>query len=231
MSYSNGPKIVTRGLVFYYDAANGKSFVGVSGSWNDLTENGFNTTDRCSTGTQYNSGSINNAVRGFLFDGTKTRFRRDVEGVLFSGSYNFTWECWAYPYSTSGQKALIGRRSTADDMLAVNGSAIWLSRAQVNAVQGGTFVANTWNHIAGSGNSSNLYVYLNGVKVGTGTNTSAFTGNFLNWYIGCLHDAYGEGSLANPFSGSIALAKCYSTQLTDDEIFQNYNATKGRFRL
>ncbi len=39
MSYKNGPKVVTEGLIAYLDAANTKSYPGSGTTWYDLTKN------------------------------------------------------------------------------------------------------------------------------------------------------------------------------------------------
>ena len=44
MSYFNGPKIVSDGLVMCLDAANSKSYISGSSTWNDLSGNGNNGT-------------------------------------------------------------------------------------------------------------------------------------------------------------------------------------------
>jgi len=41
MSYSNGPRIVTDGLVLYLDAGNSKSYPGSGNTWYDLSGNNF----------------------------------------------------------------------------------------------------------------------------------------------------------------------------------------------
>ena len=63
MAYSNGPKIVTDGLVLCLDAANSKSYPGTGTAWNDLSGNGNNGT--LINGVGYNS---NNGV-SLVFDG------------------------------------------------------------------------------------------------------------------------------------------------------------------
>ena len=42
MSYSNGPRIATDGLVLCLDAGNSKSYSGSGTTWNDLSGNGKN---------------------------------------------------------------------------------------------------------------------------------------------------------------------------------------------
>ena len=44
MSYSNGPRIATDGLVLCLDAGNSKRYSGSGTTWNDLSGNGKNGT-------------------------------------------------------------------------------------------------------------------------------------------------------------------------------------------
>ena len=226
-AFHHSPQIVQDGLVLLLDAANPKSYPGSGTTWKDLSGNGNHQTDRSSTTTDFISGN----PAYFDFDATNDRFRRDSEGVAFASTYNFTWAAWVKPDVLSGTQGIIGRRSLADDILGFNGTSIYITRAGTGAVQGGTATADSWNYIAATGNSTNLYVYLNGTQVNSGAHTTVFTGTFLNWYLGVKHDAYGEGSLTNPFNGKIAIASCYNKTLTQTEITQNYNAHKGRFGI
>jgi hypothetical protein len=230
MPINYSPSVVTSGLVFYYDAENVKSYPGTGTNFYDLSSNGVTTIDRSTTTTDF----ISTHPKCFDFDGTNDRFRRDSaqgEGVAFSGSFDFTWGAWAKPDVLSGTQGVIGRRSIADDIIGFSGTTVYIARAQTGAVSGGTAVVDVWNHIVATGNSTNLYVYLNGIQVNSGAHTTPFTGGFLNWYLGCKHDAYGEGLLTNPLNGKIAIAKCYNICLTDDQVLQNFNAHRSRFGI
>ena len=63
MAFNYSPKIVTDGLVLYLDAANSKSYVSGSTTWNDISRSGINgTLVNGPTFTGSNGGSI-------VFDG------------------------------------------------------------------------------------------------------------------------------------------------------------------
>jgi hypothetical protein len=71
MAFFRGPNVVTNGLVLALDAANPKSYVSGSTTWNDLSGNNYNGTLSGSTIPTYNAsnggslsfpgGAINNS--------------------------------------------------------------------------------------------------------------------------------------------------------------------------
>jgi hypothetical protein len=67
---------------------------------------------------------------------------------------------------------------------------------------------------------------LNGAKLATISYTTGVTFNSEKEYI-----AKSDNSQAESFNGSVASVKMYNRALTEEEILQNYNATKGRFGL
>jgi hypothetical protein len=66
MSYANGPRIVTDGLVLHLDAANRKSYPGSGSTWYDLSGNGNNAT--LSTGPVFSSANNGNFYFGNTSD-------------------------------------------------------------------------------------------------------------------------------------------------------------------
>jgi len=83
-------------------------------------------------------------------------------------------------------------------------------------------VTDQWFNVVGTWGANFKKLYINGVEVASGGNTGTDTGS---------RDRYLGGRGANfPFNGKIPIAKIYNRTLTDKEIMQNYNATKGRFQ-
>lgn len=87
-----------------------------------------------------------------------------------------------------------------------------------------------WTHVTWVLDRSALEFrgYVNGVKVGTPQSFSEpgnVTYQNTNAYIGCSHSNYYRG-----IGGQIDMIKVYRGTLTDTEVLQNYNATKGRYR-
>ena len=93
-----------------------------------------------------------------------------------------------------------------------------------NTVVGATSLSlNTWYFAAVTySDSTGWKLYLNGREDGTSASTTTFTGN-QEIVIG----AYSSG---NNFTGRISNIQVYNRTLTATEIFQNYHATKGRYK-
>ena len=87
MAFRYSPKIITDGLVLFLDAANPKSFVSGSTTWNDLTTNFNNgTLVNDPTYSLTNSGNI-------VFDGTDDNIQLGNASKFISGS-NITVDTW-----------------------------------------------------------------------------------------------------------------------------------------
>jgi len=78
-----------------------------------------------------------------------------------------------------------------------------------------------WHHIVGVWDGSELRQWTDGVKTTvTGVTTSAT--NLTGVEIG-------EEGVSRQFSGGIAQARIYNRALTDQEVLDNFNATRGIF--
>jgi hypothetical protein len=84
-------------------------------------------------------------------------------------------------------------------------------------------ITGQWFHVVGVWGVGFKRLYLNGAQVASGTNTGLNTGSRVR-YIGSR-----AGGL--PLNGFIPTIRVYNRTLTEAEILQNYNATKGRFLL
>ena len=91
--------IITNGLVLYLDAANTKSYVSGSTTWNDLSRNN-------NTGTLINGSTFNSLNGGsIVFDGIDDR----VSGTTINTGQNFTVNCWIFPTLLGAtRRALVG---------------------------------------------------------------------------------------------------------------------------
>jgi hypothetical protein len=90
---------------------------------------------------------------------------------------------------------------------------------------------NTWYcfHFVNSydGVNTTMKSYINGTLVRSITNTGqTITTTFLPLVIGGWRSNLPTDY---PFKGKISIVKVYNKELTQDEINQNYNATKGRY--
>jgi hypothetical protein len=251
MGLKHHPRVVTNGLVGYWDAANTRSYSG-----SGLTANGLVGIG----GTLLNGVGFTSSNNGsFIFDGTNDYFESPHSDSLnISGS--ITVDVWVYltSLSNSGDLNLICKYSNAGgssnqswilfkstgnySAFSPNGTAgnnefVWLATSSGNT--GGAFIGtgeqvqiNTWYNVVAIYNSSNekIEIYTNGQLKSSATRTGQTSGvlstNLRNLQIG------GTPLDSNRYvQGRIPSAKIYNRALTQQEILQNYNATKTRYGL
>ena len=217
MGFYRGPNIITDGLVLALDAGNIKSYQSGSTTWYDKSGNGNNGT--LVNGPTFNSGSGGSIV----FDGVDDCVVVNSNANILSKT-SYTKISWFYITSylyniisggNSGQHAFWlagGNKLNAGH----NGS--WSTVVSTTALS-----LNTWYFGAVTFNTTNGWkLYVNGIQESTSASTTTYTGNDE-----ILIGAFGTGT--NVFAGRIAVAQVYNKVLTDQDILQNYNATKGRF--
>ena len=243
MSYSNGPKIVTDGLVLCLDAANRKSYPLSGSTIYDLSGNGNNGTFGASAASPTFSGDNGGVLN---FDG----------GDYFSGNldYNlttypdFTVEAWVYGNSwtyANAYRGVLNRSNnvTHDFSVFISSSlnttnstgqmASWIFNTSNNIVQhnsSSSLILQTgvWNHCVWSFNDNVGFTYYlndsNGVTHNTST-TRRKTATTSPYNVGRW---VGGGYF---WDGKISTVKFYNRALSSDEIRRNYNALKGRYGL
>jgi hypothetical protein len=246
MSVSGGPDLIQDGLVLCLDAANTKSYPGSGTVWTDLSRNGCNAT--------LVNGPIFNSTNGGAigFDKTDDYAQIISNSPLFCTNGNWSCQVWCNPIDLGEgnfgrifenvDQAGYSNNTILNDgwNLTTNGSFVanGIQVSQVGTTRTGNlnlFFANffttysTWYNIAVTTTGVVCRVYKNGVFFGTQNFSSAITtmvGRNVSTYVG------NRGALDRTFNGNIASVLVYPNKaLSASEILQNYNATKGRFRL
>jgi hypothetical protein len=218
MAFGRGPSIVKDGLVLYLDAANVKSYTGSGTTWGDLSGNGNN-------GTLVNGPTFNSSNSGSIdFDGSNDWCQ--VSSLSLSTT-SYTKIAWFNPDTSTnniisgggdGQHAFwMGGTSTT---LQAGHNGLW----STVSYSPGSMIGNWWFGAVSFNISTGWKLYLNGQLVDTDASTTTFTGG-TSVRIG----AYGDA--ANLFNGRISISQIYNKVLSDSEVLQNYNATKGRYGL
>lgn len=242
MAASDGPRIITDGLVFAVDAADRNSYTSGSNTWYDWSGNGNNgTLTNGPTFDEANGGSI-------VFDGT------DDEIVVFAPSLK--WQNWdsitiecAFKFDTlvggvNGRQYVFDFRQSGgtngaigffhDNNVNPNGLKLFYSVGSptyeeplITTINAGEiiFYQVTFNKTA---STNNIRHYVNGTNYLNRsiniTTTTINSGN--NIYLG----GYSGNSYA--MNGNIYLFRAYPNKLlSEQEITQNYNALKSRFNL
>lgn len=223
MSYSNGPRIITNGLVSYLDAGNIKSYSGTGTTWVDITGNSKNCT-------LYNSPIYSTFNKGYFnFDGINDYgiINHSTAGNSFSvdiwfnisslpplGEYTFllsygdSYYDWALAFYDT-QLYIFYEGLTADEIISP------------------PIVTNTWYnfHLIYNSSSTLSSFYLNNNFLGS--LSMSIPANYTNIIVG-------SSSSVSPeylYNGKISSIKLYNNILSSDEIRQNYNVIKGRYSL
>ena len=222
MAFRYSPKIVTDGLVLCLDAANPRSFVSGSTTWNDLTKN-------LNNGVLTNGPTFISDKGGcVVFDGSNDYVNLGPNINLTTG---LTYNVWLK--TTSNISHLIGAYNNSSPFpgwsvaIGINvpdGVICWWSGG---AWKNSGMVINTNQilNVTVTYENGDIIFYLNGLYYSTVSSStiSTYTGDkFLG---GRANDGQ------TPFLGNMYNTSIYDRKLTSSEVLQNYKATKSRFGL
>ena len=217
MSIKSGPRIVTNGLIFDIDAASSKTYSGTG-----LTANGLIAGLSATLVNGVGFSSLNNGF--FIFDGTNDYITagNDASVQISSG----TISAWARTSSPGGSfRGIVAKQGAYGLFYADNVLVSYDWNTGSTRSTGLNIADNTWKNVVmtyQSGVSSGTIIYLNGVSILTTTITiSDQTSNLFG----------GAEAVATQYAAcQISSFNMYSRVLTAQEVLQNYNTTKGRFR-
>jgi hypothetical protein len=228
---SGGPNIVVDGLVLALDAANTKSYISGSTTWNDLSRNNNNGT--LINGPTFNTGSGGSIV----FDGVDDYVEIPDSPSLNFGTGDFTVLCWINGISVypGGTKTIIWKGSRFDGNVA-GWSMAWAggtsdlffiissNTARLEGRVPGFGLWGGYKMVGMQRVGSNWRLINNGVTTSLGT----FTGN-----VDTSSPIYfSRNGVYNSYFNYIMSNTCiYNRALSSTELLQNYNATKTRFGL
>ena len=232
MGFSDGPTIVTNGLVLSLDAADRNSYSGSGTAWNDLSGNN-------SIGTLTNSPTFNTANGGFFGFVTDDYVLIPENSAL--NSQTISIEMWIKTNSLSqnGMWFEKGQLNTQYNLFQEGASFFWRQRITTGGVINlsmttSTYLSTTsWAQVVATFTSGDRKIYVNGVVAASDTQTGTIVTDTNGMSIGVwggftTKPADGRGYFYN---GSIAIIKVYNRSLSQLEILQNYNAQKSRFDL
>jgi hypothetical protein len=217
MGVKSGPRIVTNGLIFDLDAAVSRSYSGTG-----LTANGLIGGIG---GTLVNGVGFSSANNGsFFFDGTNDYIVSPSDSSYAFGANDFTISAW---FKSSDKS----RYSNIFNLYENNNFGIEfysnLTNGYFRTWVGSTLLIgdiditnNTWNHVCLRRLSGTITQFVNGIQNLSTTATSSIPLNILK-----------IGSIVNLYYclGNISQVQLYNRSLSQQEILQNYNATKGRY--
>lgn len=246
--------IITTNLVQHLDAGDSSSYSGSGNTWSDISGQGvhatlYNSPTYSSTegGGSFSFDGVNDYG---LFDNSVVAPIRPSEAEL--NSHGFTIQIWlkqdvgesgfswtnaladnnvyhglviAYDNRTSSGGRIVFHKMDGD-----GGSGVTSRRSRVFTNTGNISVWKfiTWRFGSASQNDWNGFVnttkYTSGTNSGSGSSVAYGTGRD-----GTLASRAVGTSAERYFKQNIAMVLCYDDVLTDQEVADNFNATKSRF--
>jgi hypothetical protein len=233
MGLNYNPTIVPDGLVMYMDITNSRSYSGSGNTVYNLVNGGIAGT--IVTGITYdtdNKKNLNfNGSSGYMFsndtsmDFSTSDFTIQTTVKLnglsngFTGAYGTVICAGAALTNNSSILQFVG---TATSHYAVG---LWHQPTSTTIGRNYNFQTNKIYNIAVVKNTSQVEFFVDGTSIGT-TSTS----NYFNF----TANGFGVGRWYYPgyeqyLKGNIYDLKAYNRALSNSEILQNYNASKGRY--
>jgi hypothetical protein len=238
MAVGYNPSIVSDGLVLYLDAVNLRSYSGSGNTWYDLTTNSNHAQ-------KINSPNyINTSGGGFTFDGIGTNyFNLDSKSSLVnvnagtvggwvrfndldSDSTNYVFVSYggnAYGGGFILQHSGLGGTSLRLELLTFGGSISGAPRANIDKSTAMPYQGQDI-YMIGTWTTSEVKLYINGVLLSTvSTNAALPSRSTLR--------ISSEGGRGRGVNGTVYNTSIYNRALTQQEILQNFNATRFRYGI
>jgi hypothetical protein len=230
MGFSDGPIIVTNGLVLSLDAADRNSYSGSGTNWFSLAavpplSSSLQNTPTFST----DNGGI------FSFNGTNQY--ADYGNIFsFTNTQTITYNTWIKWGATGANKTIFGN----EPLTSTNPSGLGLRQRATNnqyfvsqAAGNSPTISYTpvvatvtnWHMVSITTNGTLATLYINGNAVASAS-FSLTINSTVAFNIG-----RNTVSVSEYWSGSISNFQLYNRALSATEILQNYNSQKSRFGL
>ncbi len=243
MSANGGPDGVTNGLLLHLDAADIKSYPRTGILWYDRSGNRNNGT--LTNGPAFNSGNGGSVV----FDGTDDYVNIPYTSILTPTS-QISFEATAYltNWDVSTDYRILSKTQSGGYNIGLNEPS-FITNGYLGGLvfAGGSYrivriprssVSSGWHHLAFTFDGRYFKMYLDGINVNSydigSTTTISYSSNnslLIGAEVGSgstPDGIYPNGSYLN---GRVASVKIYNRALSQQEVIQNYNATKSRFNL
>ena len=226
MAGASGPDLVQNGLVLALDAADKNSYRGSGTNWQDLS--GTVNSGSLTNGPTFSGANLGTIV----FDGVDD-YVSISNNSNFNNGNNITVEAWVLctNWSSYTHPMIVAKGINVEWILWKSNDSGYVGklgwRAAGTVYSTTSLPNNTWVQCVGSVGSAGQKVYLNGVLESTVGNTTFTSGN-VNVTIAA---GLVTGSPSNLLGANVAITRIYNIQLTDNQVLQNYNATKPRFGL
>ncbi len=223
---------INTNLFLNLDAGNSSSYSGTGSTWVDLSGNGRNAS-LINTPTYSSS-------QGGYFHFTDTSFQYAATPIVPSIT-NWTIEAWYRPTKSLTGKVTAILTNEFDLVNKINYSLGNIFAPTSYNICGGFYdgtwrrttglspTLNTWYQGAVTYNGNTIIQYSNGIS----QSILSYVGNPQSG--GTIRIARRWDSPSNDvtnfFDGDISIVRVYNTALSATQIFQNFNAVKGRYGL
>jgi hypothetical protein len=219
--------IVTNGLVLALDAGKILSYPKSGTTWTDLSGNG-------NTGTLTNAPTYSSANLGSIsFDGSDDHVIIPENSAL--NTQTPTVEVWVKTNATTQNGFWFekGQVNTQYSLFQEGAVIQWRQNfGSINNLSTTTATymnTSNWYQVVGTYTSGSRKLYINGTLVNSDTQTGTIATNANGMSIG----AYGgfNGTRAYYYNGSLSICRVYNRELSAQEVLQNYDAIKSRYRI
>ena len=219
--------IIEDNLILHLDASNTSSLnQNDLSTWNDLSSS--NNDISLVTGFTRNSYTLNSDPSFSSDNGGSIIFNDDAAYRKstfsnFSGNA-FTVSMWIKTSQTSGRLFSVARSPSSYGKQMI----LWLTSSKVGIYGASnsmnTVNDNTWKFITIVRNSGTYKYYINNSLDVTKTGQDSKTFNYNDLVIGWDYRNNGSG-----FEGNLGAVYFYNSDLSNDQVTQNYNTTKSRY--
>jgi hypothetical protein len=233
MGLNYNPASVIQGLVMYMDITNPRSYSGSGNTVFNLANSGIAAT--IITGITYdndNKKNLNfNGSSGYMFSNDtsmdfsssdftiQTTLKLNGLSNGFSGGYGSMICAGA---ALTNNSSIFRFSGTATSYYAL---ALWHQPTSTAIERYYNFQTNKIYNVTVTKNTSQIEFFVDGASIGTTTTSSNFNFTANGFAVGRWYYPGSEQYL----KGNIYDLKAYNRALTNDEIVQNYNSSKGRY--
>jgi len=234
MALHHNPRIITNGLIFAIDPADQNCYPGSGTAVKDLTGN--------HPGGVLSGGTLFEQDRFFRFDGSDDSLQFATDDVFERGTDPFTIEAWVRLLDNTGTSdisAVVGGGNPLCDgcdggyfiyFMGTSSTVINLrfdntgvgNMDSISYTRSTSFEDNKFYHIVGLRDGVSTRLYLDGVEVATGTDNAVNVNDISTLYISGWSNYRGNMD--------VPATRIYNRALSPEEVIQNYEATKTRYK-
>jgi hypothetical protein len=235
MSFDNGPRIVTNGLVLALDAADQNSYVTGSTTWRSLLGTYSGSLIQSSSFTSGPPQAFVNNINSYQ---SQSAYLTVTPQIQFLDQTEYTLDFWVKLRTGGGVDVL-------NSLIGQGGTSPWLAIS--SSVTGDSWYMTFRDEFGNYNNFSSVsnYSISNWINVTLAVDSnrtgSLYANGNLQQSKGYLTSSlarvsrimggYGSGNNFYNWQGSMAATKFYNRTLSAVEIQQNYNAIKSRFNI